>query len=965
MKRKQFVNYLLWFIILFWAGIANVYWALNPNIASFTDAGLHARAYQMLKGTGAIGPDMLVLALGYWFSRTKSIEKLAIRGWLTTWIVGIATCLVVAVSCTFINATEFTSPLLNTLFPILRNSYPLIFGVILGLFINQVIAQLSKNYQIGVIYAIWILIAIAFFSVPNMWGWADNTLTLFYALLTVLGAHLKISSNYRWQWSITAIVLWIINTGLQFLMPIMASSPNTISRYSTSSNVLTVIIAYSLVMLISPYLQRPSAIFIFSDLTLIQNTALLTFLNMTLQNKSSIRLGAYTILIVLAELILAWLCSWILQGKLFANLNDQIDKLYNLSLEKQKQQLAKLFKSWLPNISILLVSYIVAAASALILSVGSDENILNNVFTQSEVNLLFSALFCFASIKFLQAITNRFWLSTIVIIAINIVIVIANLLKIQAREEPIVPADLRLANNAGQIFGMVDKSVWICTSIGLCIIIGLIIYLERKHPIAYHPSKAMRIWLILFAPLLFLSSFTWNHTNSPTSNVLNFVHDERLFWNQLGGARKNGPVVQFLNNLDISVMDKPTGYSKTNMEKIRHRYQRVAKQINKGRENQFSHQSLVFVLSESFANPNHVPGVRLKHNPIPYISQLQKNNTGGLMISSGYGGGTANMEYMALTGFAISNFSPTLYMPYSQLVTTLAKHPSIVDNFHYAVGIHPNSGSFYNRVGVYKKFGFNKFYHLGSKTYPIKHQHKIDKNPYLSDQTAYDNALDQLKNKHNGEFINLVTMQNHLPFDQHYYHNNNNLAPVKAPQGTEINSLEDYSTGINYTDQETKHFIEKINKIQKPITIVFYGDHLPGGIYSNSMTKDGLQLHETDYFMYSNHYAREHGARNFKQSTQFVSPTDFIAMAAKQTNSKVNWYQALLTQVFENVPVFTRNFLSSPISSEHANTQFVSRHGKLMKYAQMTKQQKRIYHDYQLVQYDITAGHHYLVNDMK
>ena len=47
--------------------------------------------------------------------------------------------------------------------------------------------------------------------------------------------------------------------------------------------------------------------------------------------------------------------------------------------------------------------------------------------------------------------------------------------------------------------------------------------------------------------------------------------------------------------------------------------------------------------------------------------------------------------------------------------------------------------------------------------------------------------------------------------------------------------------------------------VRKPITIVFYGDHLPG-IYKNKMLKDGLKLHETDYFIYSNTYAREHGA---------------------------------------------------------------------------------------------------------
>ncbi|MCQ4948003.1 hypothetical protein NE602_27885, partial [Bacteroides cellulosilyticus] len=70
-------------------------------------------------------------------------------------------------------------------------------------------------------------------------------------------------------------------------------------------------------------------------------------------------------------------------------------------------------------------------------------------------------------------------------------------------------------------------------------------------------------------------------------------------------------------------------------------------------------QNIIFNLSESFSDPRRVPGIKLAHDPMPNIERLKKNNTSGLMISSGYGGGTANMEYMTLTGLALCNFSPT------------------------------------------------------------------------------------------------------------------------------------------------------------------------------------------------------------------------------------------------------------------------------------------------------------------
>ena len=225
--------------------------------------------------------------------------------------------------------------------------------------------------------------------------------------------------------------------------------------------------------------------------------------------------------------------------------------------------------------------------------------------------------------------------------------------------------------------------------------------------------------------------------------------------------------------------------------------------------------------------------------------------------------------------------------------------------------------------------------------------------------------LDQLTNYHGGRFINLVTMQNHFPYNQHFYNEISKYQATKVSAGTDKSSVNDFATGIHHTDEAMKQFITAIDQIKKPITVVFYGDHLPE-IYGNEMTKDGLKLHETDYFIYSNRYAREHGARNYKQKTAYVAPNDFIAMAAKQTNSKVNWYQALLTRVYEQLPVITEDVQASGnVNAYNSNSRFITQKGKILKENQLTKKQKTLLHDYRLVQYDVTAGKHYVVKTMK
>lgn len=182
-----------------------------------------------------------------------------------------------------------------------------------------------------------------------------------------------------------------------------------------------------------------------------------------------------------------------------------------------------------------------------------------------------------------------------------------------------------------------------------------------------------------------------------------------------------------------------------------------------------------------------------------------------------------------------------------------------------------------------------------------------------------------------------------------------------------IDEVNEFSTEIHYTNNAVKRFIKQIDGINRPITIVFYGDHLPG-IYQNDMAKDGVKLHETEYFIYSNKYARAHGAKNFKQGTAVVSPNDFIAMVAKQTNSKVTWYQALLTDVFEKLPAMAKNVKADDDGNTGgtvAHTDFINSQGKLVKESSLTKQQKQLLQDYRLVQYDVTAGKKYTLKYLK
>ena len=151
---------------------------------------------------------------------------------------------------------------------------------------------------------------------------------------------------------------------------------------------------------------------------------------------------------------------------------------------------------------------------------------------------------------------------------------------------------------------------------------------------------------------------------------------------------------------------------------------------------------------------------------MPKIREIKQNTTSGLMLSSGYGGGTANLEYMGLSGLSMANFDSSLTSPYQQLVPSEHWTPTINQMWGAAknsIGLHPYESSMYSRATNYKKFGFSHFYTLTGPDV-ISHQDKIDDSPYVSDEATYQSTLEEVRKTKSNQFLQVITMQNHMPY---------------------------------------------------------------------------------------------------------------------------------------------------------------------------------------------------------
>ena len=127
-------------------------------------------------------------------------------------------------------------------------------------------------------------------------------------------------------------------------------------------------------------------------------------------------------------------------------------------------------------------------------------------------------------------------------------------------------------------------------------------------------------------------------------------------WDSVYEAQRYGPIVAFTRQLKPKVMVKPDDYSEETRKEVAARYEKEAKKINASRTENMTDSTVIYVLSESFSDPSRVPGLKINKDSMPNIRSIKENTTSGLMLSAGYGGGTANLEYMGLTGLSMSNF---------------------------------------------------------------------------------------------------------------------------------------------------------------------------------------------------------------------------------------------------------------------------------------------------------------------
>ncbi len=674
--------------------------------------------------------------------------------------------------------------------------------------------------------------------------------------------------------------------------------------------------------------------------------------------------------------------------------NEPIEELSIATVDPTARKTGKEFPGWLYGVLFVLFDAVGIAALQIGVSESATRVQLSNnmwltgwgfvgkMFTSANFVAVLNLILWGVLYVILLMLTNRFWVATPIFLAVTFIVAVIEHFKVSIRYEAILPSDLNfLKADAGNLMSFMPSGAqWtiLIAVAAFAAFVALFVFLNRldaRHGRLFRGSDKQsrsvnaiaRLLLILLPGLFFtLYSMQVSTVGSWAKGFATVMGDKPSMWDSVYDAQRNGPLVAFTRQLNPKVMVKPDDYSEETMKQVAARYEKAAKKINAKRSANMTDSTVIYVLSESFSDPSRVPGLKVNKDSMPKIREIKQNTTSGLMLSSGYGGGTANLEYMGLSGLSMANFDSSLTSPYQQLVPSEHWTPTINQMWGAAknsIGLHPYESSMYSRATNYKKFGFSHFYTLTGPDV-ISHQDKIDDSPYVSDEATYQSTLEEVRKTKSNQFLQVITMQNHMPYHDWYKHNDFKASSTtgKPLKDDEKESIETYQKGASLTDEATAGFLSELDKLDKPVTVVFYGDHLPG-IYSSASADDdnSLALHQTDYFIWSNKASGTQG--NKIDNAEYSSPNFFVAQAAEHMDAKVSPYLAFLTEMHSKIsamePPVVNNIQGWDRIPEGQNI-YLNSKGEPMAEDDFDAETKQLLADYRLIQYDITTGKNYL-----
>lgn len=386
---------------------------------------------------------------------------------------------------------------------------------------------------------------------------------------------------------------------------------------------------------------------------------------------------------------------------------------------------------------------------------------------------------------------------------------LVNRAKIGVLGKPLFPWDLFLHQEATSLAPYLWQTAgWELAAV-LLLGSGAFAFLAWRAP-GPRPGPALRVSLLVVVAMLYQGVMP-----RPSDRLERYGirHTE---WTQGENYQRNGLLLAFALNASSVAVTRPRDYGPDRVAALLPGLEPPP--MGPARQP----PNLIVIMSESFFDPTHLPGVTFSEDPLPNLHRLQQEQVRGDLYSPVFAGGTANTEFEFLTGQSV-RFLPPGALPYQQYIRrelpSLASH--LKAQGYRTVGLHTFHGWFWEREQVYAHLGFDAF--ISREDMPDA---RLD-GKYVSDAVITEYILREHAAATQPLFLFAVTMENHGPYDADRYPE----IPVRisGPLTEETRrTLEAYTEGVRHSDRELGALVEHFSRVPEPTFIVFFGDHLPG-----------------------------------------------------------------------------------------------------------------------------------------
>ncbi len=559
------------------------------------------------------------------------------------------------------------------------------------------------------------------------------------------------------------------------------------------------------------------------------------------------------------------------------------------------------------------------------------------------------ALVAWPFIALLRAVTGSSWATAVLSLAAGAVIALADYQKMTLRGEPLFPTDVDYLSSPGLLLGSAGISTGLAVGAVLLVVAALaavaVLAWRRRgtRPRVerwYRWGTRAALGLAGVVGIVVVSGF--HEPGNPLREAYEDIPVTWAEWNQVQNYAQNGFVAGALYNMPGEAMERPEGYGRERMEELVATYEEAAAAANAGRPaGVLDDVNVVVVLGESFTDPTGLAGLEIAEDPIPFTRSLMAQTPSGTMLSSGFGGGTANVEFEVVTGMAVANFQPQMHAPYPLLVPHYEHFPSIVDRLaadHGTLAVHPYSPGFYRRETVYPVLGFERSVFWDT----IGHRDKVGRDDHISDAATYREVVDQLKASRAPLVVNAVTMQNHSP----YAGNFDDPIPVSGDfDAAKAEEIGHYLRGLRHSDDAMAELIAELEAMEERTVVLFYGDHHPALWPEAVQSANDQAMYETPWFVWANFDTAE------LTPPPVLGPNHLVTQVVAATGARLTPYDALLSE------------LSGEVAADEAG-RMLDGEGRPVSEAELSPRAQELLHDYRLVQYDLSVGERYSLEAM-